>query len=377
MPDRSEDVKENRAVVYKHAGTPLRMISKEIDLSHCYKDDEIVVKIHAAALNPIDFLVHEFCPSRVLGGSDKGYGHDFSGVIVRRGSAVDPKWSIDTKICGNFRHLLGPQGSLSNYLVIKPESNKSMAVLQEWKKPAKTNAGEEVNEYVKNAAWPLVFGTAYCVLHDYNQNLGPDSKILVIGASTSVSNAFIQIAKNKLKVGTVVGVCSTAAVKYNKELGFDHLITYDNGKDLDTNVHEFMKAEFEPQERFDLIFDSVGNSDLHPNITDFLKPRGSPSNPYFITVVGSKKANYQNPDIWSILPLKQMVQSYNPFRAFDFSFMGLPARWDFMEVASQMLIEGTYVPRIDSVYKFDDFQSAVDRLRSNKAKGKVTLRILE
>lgn len=355
----------NRAISFINSRTPATITSKKIDLDHCFKDTEIVVKIHAASLNPIDLMVHNFSWRLPFNSHPKAFSRDYAGVIVRVGDKVDSKWKVDDRVVGCFFHVYGEQGTLSDYLILNPNEQKAIAHIHDTTKQDPT-----YDPFILNASWPLVFGTAYTALFDYNQRLGPDSKILVIGASTSVSYALVQIAKKTLNVGTVVGICSSQSFEYNKTAGFDHLVPYDQGP-ITEEVGKLLVGSLK-NEKFDLIFDSVGNKDFFPVVDKFLKPKSE--NSYYISIAGDNKLNF-NGHPFGVTSIRSLLRSANPFKGYNYSFEVLPCKQEYMDLGVKLVTEGKYVPKIDSVYDFDDYQKAMDRLKSNRAKGKVVIKI--
>ena len=113
----------------------------------------------------------------------------------------------------------------------------------------------------------------------------PSSKVLVLGASTSVASCFIQIAKNYSHIGTVVGTCNSRSVDFNKAKGFDYLVTYDEGDTVE-KIKELIANELNG-EKFDLIFDTVGNKQFFPVINEVLKPMSA--NSQYVTIAGDAK----------------------------------------------------------------------------------------
>ncbi|CEP64323.1 Yim1p LALA0_S11e01508g [Lachancea lanzarotensis] len=354
----------NRAVTFINNKSEPSITSREINFETCYGAKEIVVKIHAAALNPIDVLVYHGAFPWLAGKQEKTFSRDYSGEVVKVGSNVKG-FEVGDKIVGLFQHFWGAQGTLSNYLVLDPTVHCAVAKVQAVEDP-------KYSDYVVNAAYPLVFGTAYQALTGYGQKLGPDSRILVIGASTSVSNALIQIAKNHLKVGTVVGTCSKKSVDYNKALGFDHLVAYDEGNTVQ-EVQKLVKNDFGNQ-KFDLIFDSVGSSEFFPQISEILKDKSE--NSYYSSIVGDSKLNYGHVSLTSLLPNWETLRRWGPFRKYNYKYVLLRKDPQAMALAAQMIAEKKYKPPIDSVYKFDDFADAFERLYSNRAKGKVVIEVI-
>ncbi|CUS20881.1 LAQU0S02e00496g1_1 [Lachancea quebecensis] len=353
----------NRAVVFYNNKSLPTILSEELNLDTCYSSSEVVIKVHAAALNPVDFLLQGLAYSWLSGRGPKCFSRDYSGEVVKVGANVTD-YKVGDKVAGMFKHLYGKQGTLCDYLILDPVKQPAITKI--------ANAEHtEYDDYVVNASWPLVFGTAYQGLTNYGQKLGPNSKILVIGASTSVSNALVQIAKNHLKVGTVVGICSKNSFDYNKKLGYDYLAAYDEGSVVN-NVKEIMKKNLN-NEKFDLIFDSVGNSDFFGCINDVLKHKSH--NSQYVSVAGDKKLNYSNPRMWDSLPGLESLKRYGPFRKYNYNLFLLQSDSAYMKLGHKMISEKQYMPAIDSVYNFDDYAEAFKRINSNRSKGKVVIQI--
>ncbi|AQZ12899.1 YIM1 (YMR152W) [Zygosaccharomyces parabailii] len=356
----------NRAVTFIDSRTPATITSKEIDLDSCYDENEIVIKVRAAALNPIDLLVHALYFRIPFSNYPKTYSRDYAGVIVRSGQNVDAQWKIGDQVNGCFFHMYGESGSLSNYLILNPAKQQAITHMAI---PPNSNQ----DPFVINAAWPLVFGTAYSALFDYGQKLGPDSKILVIGASTSVSYALIHIAKRVLHVKTVVGICSTKSIERNKVAGFDYLVPYDQGP-VTEEVGKLLVGDL-ANEKFDLIFDSVGNNDFFPVIDKFLKPKSD--NGEYVTIAGEHKIDYRSPNPFTLSGARMLLRIVNPLKGYNTHVLLLPCKQEYMKVGSQLISEGKYAPLIDSVYEFNDFEKAIDRLKSNHCKGKVVVKVTD
>ncbi|CCF59793.1 hypothetical protein KAFR_0I00120 [Kazachstania africana CBS 2517] len=363
MVSTNEPTVTQRSVTFINYNTPASITAKEIDLDSCCNEDEIVVNVKAAALNPIDFMLHGLCFPYVNPNNLKTYSRDYAGIVVRKGANVDPKWQLGDHVNGMFAHIYGDQGSLSDYLIINPLKQPSIAHI------------DDTESFEKAAAWPLVFGTAYAVLFHNKQKWNKNSKILVIGASTSVSNCLVQIAKNHLKIGTVVGVCNKNSIARNKKFGYDYLVPYDDEQGNNVTVANVQKLikEHLNGEKFDLIFDSVGNNQFFQIMDSVLKPINTDS--FYTTIVGDKKANYKNPSVLSFVPYKIPFRAFNPLRKFNYSFAFVKSEFSFMELGSLMIKKGTFKPQIDSVFSFKDFNEAIDRAKSNKAKGKVIIKI--
>lgn len=362
---------EWKTVSFINRDTPAAIVSEEIDLEKCFNQNEIVVEVYAASLNPIDFMLHKSAIARLSSSKPKAYGRDFSGIIIRRGYSVSEEWKIGDKINGMVSYIYSPHGSFSNYLIINPESTPSMTHIV----PETANlVTKQYNEFVISCSWPLVFGTAYAAIFHPGRDWTKINNVLVLGASTQVANCFVQIVKNHFNVKNVVGVCNESSIEYNKQFGYDYLVSYNNNKTVQ-NVRQIM-AEKLDNEKFDVIFDSCGSNDFLPIMNEFLKPKETHS--YYSTVVGDSVFNYDTIDTFELLKLRLIIQPYRrlkPWRSYDYYFNMCYPNKQVEILADEMIAKGEYKPQIDSVYDFDDFQKAIDRAVSGKCKGKVILQI--
>lgn len=363
----SDEIVTNKSVTYVNNTTPVTITSSELDLRSCYQDDEVVIEVHAAALNPIDFITHQLCNSYIFGKYPKTYSRDYSGVIIKAGKDVDNRWKVGDKVNGMYSHIYGERGTLTHYLILNPAKDVPITHMVEVPK----DENDPYDDFVYAAAWPLTFGTAFSTLYDFKKDWTSDSKVLVIGASTSVSYAFVHIAKNYFNIGTVVGICSKNSIERNKKLGYDYLVPYDEGSIVE-NVKKLKESVLE-NDKFDMIFDSVGNHDFFPVIDQFLKPKAK--NSFYVTIAGNNKANYKNISWRDFVSLSSILKAINPFKKYNWRFGHPYPPNNFIEVGNEMIKKGTYKPPIDSVYEFDQYKEAIDRLMSNRAKGKVVVKM--
>ncbi|KAL2233615.1 2-methylene-furan-3-one reductase [Sesamum indicum] len=199
------------------------------------KDDQVLIKVAAAALNPVDF-------KRRLGlikATDSPLpivpGHDVAGIVVKVGSQVKELKEGD-EVYGdiNEKALEKPKqlGSLAEYTVAE---EKLLAV-----KPRNL-------DFVQAAALPLAIETAYEGLE--KAGLSEGKSILVLGGAGGVGSLVIQLAKQVFGASRIAATSSTQKLEFLKSLGADLVIDYtkENFEDL--------------PEKFDVVYDAVGQSD--------------------------------------------------------------------------------------------------------------------
>jgi NADPH:quinone reductase-like Zn-dependent oxidoreductase len=169
--------------------------------------DELLIKLHASGVNPVDWVVRE-------GGNDalRGYltlpltlGWDAAGVVEALGSAVtgfrpgDAVYGIPN-FPGN--------GSYAEYCAAKAS--------QFAHKPRSLS-------FTEAAGVPLAGLTAWAGLFEHGR-LQPGQRVLIQGASGGVGSFAVQFAK--AKGAYVIGTASAGNLAYLRELGADEALDY-------------------------------------------------------------------------------------------------------------------------------------------------------
>ncbi|KAK7266109.1 hypothetical protein RIF29_18749 [Crotalaria pallida] len=199
------------------------------------KEDQVLIKVVAAALNPIDY-------KRALGFL-KNFGaplpsvpgYDVAGVVVKVGSQVT-KFKVGDEVYGDINEIaiqnLKAIGTLAEYTAAE---EKVLA-----HKPSNLSFAEA-------ASLPLAIITAYQGLERVDFSAG--KSILVLGGAGGVGTLVIQLAKHVFGASKVAATASTTKLELLSELGTDLPIDY-------------TKENFEElQEKFDVVYDTVGQSD--------------------------------------------------------------------------------------------------------------------
>src|SRR5437667_11207367 len=196
-----------RAIVYCDYGLAnlkLEDVEKPVP-----NDDQVLVKVRAASVNPYDWHFIEGTPylMRAMGvglrkPKDTRLGVDFAGTVEAVGKNVT-QFKPGDEVFG------GRGGAFAEYVC--PRADRAVAL-----KPA--------NITFEQAASVNIAGiTALQALRDKGK-VQAGQKVLINGASGGVGTFAVQIANSF--GADVTGVCSTRNVDLVKSLGADHVIDY-------------------------------------------------------------------------------------------------------------------------------------------------------
>jgi len=218
-----------KAIVYQNYGSPDVLKLKEIE-KPTVKDDEVLIKIHAAAITPLDWHFMTGAPflARIMAGGlfapkHKVLGTEVAGQVEAVGENVK-RFQPGDDVFGRSDNC----GGYAEYVCI-PEDDL-------WSKPADLSF-EEAAAVLFSAITALI-----CLCDLGKMQAG--QRVLINGASGGVGTLAVPIAKS---FGTdVTGVCSTRNLDLVRSIGADQVIDYTQ-EDFTQNG-----------ERYDLIYDAVG-----------------------------------------------------------------------------------------------------------------------
>jgi len=226
--------KKMKAVVYHEYGSSdvLRFEDTEKPTP---KENEVLVKLHAASANPLDWHFMRGAPflARLESGlfkpKETKLGADIAGQVEAVGSRVTQFQPGDEVFGNTFGHGLG---AFAEYVCIHEENSLAL-------KPANLSFAEA-------AAVPIAALTALQGLRKGQIHSG--QKVLINGASGGVGTFAVQIAKSF--GAEVTGVCSTRNLNMVCSIGANHVIDY-------------TREDFtQDGQQHDLIYCAVGNRSI-------------------------------------------------------------------------------------------------------------------
>ena len=325
-----------KAIVYCDYGVAnlkLEKIEKPVP-----NDDQILVKVRAASVNPYDWHFVEGTPyvMRAIAGvglrkpKDIRLGVDFAGTVEAVGKNVT-QFKPGDEVFG------GRGGAFAEYVC--PRAARAVAL-----KPASIS--------FEDAASVNIAGiTALQALRDKGK-VQAGQKVLINGASGGVGTFAVQIAKS---LGAdVTGVCSTRNVDLVKSLGADHVIDY--------TKKDFTKSA----ERYDVMLDNVGNRSLS-ECRDVLTPIGK------YVLIGGGGASDQG--VIGGLGKAVWAMVFSKFVKQQMGMMMADANHNDLIVLADMMQSGKLKPVIDRTYKLEQVPDAIRYVEQGHARGKVVISV--
>jgi NADPH:quinone reductase-like Zn-dependent oxidoreductase len=324
-----------KAIVYHTYGPPEVLQSEEIE-KPTPGENEVLVKVRAASVNPYDWHFMRGTPYLIrvaMSGSRKPkvirLGHDVAGEIEVVGKNVaqfKPGDAVFGSCAGAF------SGSFAEY-VRTPAS----ALVR---KPEKVT-------FEQAASLPIAALTALQGLRDKG-HIQPGQKVLVNGAAGGVGTFAVQLAK--AFGATVTGVCSTRNVEMVRSIGADHVIDY--------TQEDFTLSG----KQYDLILDAVGNRSLSA-CKRVLTPKG-------ILVMAGGEAGR-----WMIGAISRTILALVISRTTSQKLIGILAKLNKEDLIflGDLVASGKVTPVIDRRYSLREVPEAIRYLEGRHARGKVVI----
>ena len=315
-----------KAIVQNDYGSPDVFELKEID-KPVVKDDDVLVRVHSAALHAGDYFAMRGVPYlvRMSAGwpKPKNYvpGYDVAGHVEAAGKDVK-QFKPGDAVFGTCK------GACAEY-VCAGENNFLP-------KPANLTLEQA-------AAVPTSALTALRGLRDAGK-VQPGHKVLINGASGGVGTFAVQIAK--AFGAEVTGVCSTRNVDMVRSIGADHVIDY--------TQEDFTQSG----QRYDLILDQVANHSLS-DCRRALTPQGT-----HIPNSGHSGTGYVVKALVLSLFVRQQGRPY----------IAIPNHEDLV-VLNELIEAGNVTPVIDRTYPLSETPEAFRYLDEGHARGKVVITV--
>jgi len=319
-----------KAIVYSNSGSRDLLRCEEID-KPTPGDDEVLIKVRAASVNPLDSHLsrHPFL-RRILSAWSKQKinrpGRDVAGQVEAVGSNVT-QFNLGDAVFGLCGGAFAEYACASASSLVRKPDNAS---------------------FEQAASVPLAGLTALQGLRNKGKiQLG--QKVLINGAAGGVGTFAVQIAKSF--GAEVTGVCSTRNVEMVRSIGAAHVIDYTR--------EDFTKSG----QHYDLIFDLVANHSFSA-LMGTLAPRG--------TFIGAGIVGFGGSMIGLLArQITELVASRFVSQK-SVSFMAKLSREDLV-IIGKLMEAGKVTPVIDRCYSLCEVPEAITYLEQGHARGKVVI----
>src|SRR4029077_6321324 len=330
-----------KAIVYHRYGSPDVLECEDVEKPTA-RDDGVLMKVRAASVNPLDEGLIKG-GGRMVNGLHKPkitrLGVDVAGQVEAVGRKVTHFKAGDEVFGACIRdahdsalRVWIPQGAFAEY-ACAPESALVM-------KPDNVT-------FEQAASTPVAAFTALQGLRDKGQ-IQPGQKVLINGAAGGVGTFAVQIASSF--GAEVTGVCSTRNVDRVRFIGADRVIDY--------TQEDFTNSG----QRYDLIFDCVGNHSLSA-CRRVLNPGG------ICGMVGDRSGRGMVGILTRLIVA--LVLSWFVSQKFV-TFLARPSK-DDLTIMHDLMKAGKVTPVIDKRYRLSDVPEAIRYLGGGHARGKVVI----
>ena len=318
------------AVVYRCYGSPDVLALEEIE-KPSPADTEVLIRVKAAAVNPLDWHYMRGSPYIMRLGTGIGspkdirIGVDFAGIVEAVGDKVT-QYKVGDEVFG------GHAGAFADYVVV--EEGRAISHIPDGV------------SFEQAASLPIAALTALQALRDHG-DLQAGQKVLINGASGGVGTFAVQIAKS---MGAEVhGVCSTRNVELVQSLGADR-------------VWDYKKENYtESDEEYDLIVDMVGNHSLSRN-RQVLSPNGR------LVMVGGPTGNW-----FDVLKRPIGAMLVGPFVDQQLISVFARLRKNDLRTVAELVQSGEIRPVIDRRFPLADIAAAIRYSEEGRARGKIMI----
>jgi len=324
-----------KAIVYQGFGSPDILRCEEIG-KPIPGDDEVLIKVRAASVNPLDWKLMKGGPFilRLLLGVGKPKirrpGVDVAGQVEATGRNVT-QFKPGDDVFGTCR------GAFAEYATSRSVPGmKSVLVI----KPVKVT-------FEQAASAPVAALTALQGLRDKGR-IQQGQRVLINGAAGGVGTFAVQIAKSF--GANVTGVCSTSNVEMVRSIGADQVIDYTQ-QDLTKSGH-----------RYDIVLDCVGNHSFS-EWRRVLNPKG------ILVGVGAP----------ADVPLSRLLAGLigalvrSLFVSQKIAIFIARVNQQDLTIVRELMAAGRVTPVIDKRYRLSEAREAFRYMETGHARGKVII----
>ncbi|XP_060789264.1 reticulon-4-interacting protein 1 homolog, mitochondrial isoform X2 [Neoarius graeffei] len=349
-------------VIDKYGDNSVLRFTKNAAFPVIHYPNEVIIKVHAAGLNPLDVNMRRGYGAATLAmkrdplninkvGSEFPLilGRDVSGVIMECGLDVgyfkpgDEVWAA-----------IPPwkQGSLAEFVVLSANEVSH--------KPKSLSHTDAVSiPYVAATAWSALVNTG-----GLNKDNCSKKRILILGGSGGVGTFAIQLLKSW--GGHVTVTCSQNAERLVRGLGADDVVDYTSGP-VERKLHTL--------DKFDLVLDNVGG-ETEKWALALLKPW---SGGKYVTLV---TPFLHNTDQLGLADGMMQTAVTIATKALKHLTKGVHYRWGFfapsgaaLDDVSEIMDAGKIRAVVEETFSFSQVPQAMQKVEQGHARGKTVVTV--
>lgn len=319
-----------KAIIYHRHGPPEVLQFEDVP-KPIPADDQVLIRVHAAGLNPLDWrlmraplwftaVMRAFTHETV-----SQPGVDVAGIVESVGSGTtrfktgDAVFGLCKGACAEYAC------ARASEVVFKPQNIS----------------------FDQAASVPVAALTALQGLRDH-AHLQTGQSVLINGAAGGVGTFAVQIAR--WLGAEVTAVCSTPNIDLARAIGAQHVIDYTR--------EDFTRS----QSRYDVIFDLITNHSVRACL-HVLAPEG------IYVAAGAPK------NMFSVLVGLVTMRVLPWFVSHKMLFFMAKRRAEDLEVIAELIASGKVVPVIDQIWPLHETADAIRYLEQGHARGKVVIQV--
>lgn len=292
----------------------------EIDVPSI-SDGKVLVKVHAASLNPFDTKIREgYMKEMIPLQFPTTLGGDIAGIVTEISEGVT-NVAVGDKVYGQANAVAGNSGAIAEYAATSAGE------------VAKIPEGTDFNE----AASLALAGVSAVQAINHHTKLQPGQKLFINGGAGAIGANAIQIAKG---LGAYVAVTATGeSVEFVKQLGADEVVDYKT-----TDFTEVLS-------NYDAVFDTVGGEDFTKSLA-ILKQGG-------IAISMAAQADEARVKELSVTAISQQTR----------------VTTELLDELSQLIEAGTVRALVDKVFPLDQIKEAFEAREAGDVRTKIVIEI--
>ncbi|CAN9502007.1 unnamed protein product [Ophioblennius macclurei] len=349
-------------VIDKYGSNDVLRFTKNASFPTIGYPNEVIVKVLAAGLNPIDVGMRAGYGAATMSMKRDPLGMNRSGgefplVLGRDVSGVVMECGLDVKYFKEGDEVWAAippwkQGSLAEFVLLSANEIS-------FKPKSLSHTEAAALPYVAATAWSALVNTG-----GLNKDNCANKRVLILGGSGGVGTFAIQMLKAWGAHVTVT--CSQNAERFVRDLGADHVVDY-----TARPVEEPLKA----LQKFDLILDNIGGDTERWALT-LLKPW---SGAKYVTLV---TPFLQNTDRLGLADGMMKTAVTVGGKALKHLMGGVHYRWGFfapsgpaLDEVRDMVDAGQIRPVVEETFSFSQVPEAMEKVEKGHARGKTVVQI--